>query len=197
MRSDLTDRTEKVLEWRREGHTFREIGRRLGVTRQRATQLWQRALEVESLPVNTCWCGEVVPVQKVAGGTRKYCSDAHVPTVPYGRKWSRMSCSVCGKVYSEPRKNLTCNDCERYYRELRVNYAELAEAQGHLCAICGCPETAVTKLGKTRRLSVDHCHATGKLRELLCLRCNTLIGSAKDDPVRLERAAAYLRKHAA
>lgn len=118
-----------------------------------------------------------------------------MPKSPYARKWSVMSCSVCGVEYSEPRKNLTCNDCERGYRAARVRYEELAERQGHVCAICGLRETAVTKTGKTRRLAIDHCHRTGVVRELLCMRCNLLIGSAKDDPDRLESAAAYLRRH--
>ena len=44
-------------------------------------------------------------------------------------------------------------------------YARLLEAQGGGCAICGAKP-------KTRRLHVDHDHATGKVRGLLCHRCN-------------------------
>jgi hypothetical protein len=44
-------------------------------------------------------------------------------------------------------------------------YAALLEAQHGGCAICGNPP-------KTRRLSVDHNHRTGKVRGLLCFRCN-------------------------
>lgn len=195
MASDLADRTEKVLEWRQEGHTFKEIGRRLGVTRQRATQLWERAMN--PLDPGSCWCGVELPAYVAPGGPRKYCSPAHVPKVPYSRKWSTTSCSVCGVEYAEPRRTLTCLDCDQGYRAARVHYVELAERQGHVCAICGCAEVAATKMGGTRKLAVDHCHQTGRIRELLCLRCNTMLGSAKDDPDRLERAAAYLRKHAA
>jgi hypothetical protein len=53
-------------------------------------------------------------------------------------------------------------------RELGISedeYAELLERQGGVCAICGNPP-------KTRRLSVDHNHRTGKVRGLLCFRCN-------------------------
>lgn len=58
------------------------------------------------------------------------------------------------------------------------------------CAICQQPET------RARRLSLDHCHGTKKLRGFLCSRCNLLLGGAKDDPDILERAAAYLRRSA-
>jgi hypothetical protein len=46
-----------------------------------------------------------------------------------------------------------------------TDYAALLEAQEGGCAICG-------NSPKTRRLSVDHDHATGRVRGLLCHRCN-------------------------
>ena len=45
------------------------------------------------------------------------------------------------------------------------DYARLLAAQGGGCAICGNPP-------KTRRLHVDHDHKTGRVRGLLCHRCN-------------------------
>lgn len=68
-----------------------------------------------------------------------------------------------------------------YFRRLEVE-------QGGVCAICGGIEEG-------RRLSVDHDHATGKVRGLLCGHCNRAIGLLRDDPARAERAAAYLREH--
>jgi hypothetical protein len=46
-----------------------------------------------------------------------------------------------------------------------ADYEALLAAQGGGCAICGNPP-------KTRRLHVDHDHKTGKVRGLLCHRCN-------------------------
>ena len=57
---------------------------------------------------------------------------------------------------------------------------------GH-CAICN---------GESRRkLVLDHCHATGKLRGFLCSPCNTGLGMFKDKPEVLLAAAEYLAKH--
>ncbi|ATL26465.1 endonuclease VII domain-containing protein [Streptomyces formicae] len=41
-------------------------------------------------------------------------------------------------------------------------------------------------------IHVDHCHATGKVRGVLCFNCNSGIGKLGDDPDRTRRAAAYL-----
>ena len=42
---------------------------------------------------------------------------------------------------------------------------------------------------------IDHDHMTMQFRGLIHVRCNNLLGLAKDDPRRLEQAIAYLRKH--
>jgi hypothetical protein len=58
--------------------------------------------------------------------------------------------------------------------------------QAGCCAICQEP------MGIP---AVDHDHDTGKVRGLLCRRCNTGIGMLADDPDRLLSAAAYLLAH--
>lgn len=56
------------------------------------------------------------------------------------------------------------------------------------CAIC-------KKKIKLNRHCMDHDHATGKVREVLCNPCNTGIGCFRDSPELLKAAIAYLRKH--
>jgi hypothetical protein len=58
-------------------------------------------------------------------------------------------------------------------------YNLMLEEQEHKCAICGDHESN-TRWGKTVKLAVDHDHETGKVRGLLCQRCNTTLGRYKD-----------------
>lgn len=74
-------------------------------------------------------------------------------------------------------------------------------AQNGVCKICKKPETRGKRIGKfnnspwaTTRLSVDHCHKTGKVRGLLCQRCNIAIGHFGDDPEVARNAAIYLEE---
>ena len=85
------------------------------------------------------------------------------------------------------------------YRIREEDYDEMYQSQGGCCAICGTPQKPwEPDLGRSRTgfLLVDHNHATGKTRELLCNRCNQGIGFFKEDPEWLASAIAYLRRHA-
>lgn len=77
---------------------------------------------------------------------------------------------------------------------LTVNeYNKLVERQNGLCAICGKVETANNQYGMFP-LSIDHDHITGKVRGLLCQRCNRMLGHAKDNINILKKAIKYLRR---
>ena len=70
----------------------------------------------------------------------------------------------------------------------------MEEAQRGLCALCGKPETSRGRNGEIMQLAVDHDHATGSIRALLCHSCNTGIGSFYDDPELLVAAAEYVKR---
>lgn len=72
---------------------------------------------------------------------------------------------------------LTVDDWERLYDE-----------QLGRCGVCHLPLAEV-------RPAVDHDHATGAVRGILCFQCNSALGLLGDDPERIERAATYLRGH--
>jgi len=65
-----------------------------------------------------------------------------------------------------------------------AQYDAMLARQGGVCAICR------KHRGKT--LCVDHCHVTGKVRGLLCRKCNAAIGFFEDDPRIARAGAAYL-----
>ncbi len=83
------------------------------------------------------------------------------------------------------------NSYRSKYNITLEEYDRLFQQQRGTCAICRKKETAKNEYG-VRRLAVDHCHATGKIRGLLCDNCNRGIGHFKDDPLRLIKAAEYL-----
>lgn len=81
---------------------------------------------------------------------------------------------------------------ERKYGLTPVAFAQLLVEQGGVCAICS--EKQPESLGD---LFVDHCHVTGRVRGLLCMKCNAAIGLLRDSQALAESASAYLRKHEA
>lgn len=64
-----------------------------------------------------------------------------------------------------------------------VDKANELRDKARSCAICKLPGD---------NLCVDHCHQTGKVRGMLCCRCNTGIGMFSDNTTYLEEAIIYL-----
>lgn len=99
-------------------------------------------------------------------------------------------CKECGKEMNRKYAQTLSPERRRHYA-LRQKYdmtmdeyQELVARQSGRCAICN----------KERALVVDHCHAKGNVRGLLCHHCNTGIGLFDDDPAILELAIKYLQK---
>lgn len=83
---------------------------------------------------------------------------------------------------------------KRYYGMTGEEYGAMLAAQKGVCAICDQPETAMFK-GVPKVMHVDHDHATGKVRGLLCGCCNGGLGLFKDNRGSLLAAVRYLDKH--
>ena len=67
-----------------------------------------------------------------------------------------------------------------------VEYELMEKKQNCRCAICG-------KKQSGKKLAVDHCHKTGRVRGLLCGNCNSGIGKLNDDVEILKKALKYLQ----
>lgn len=78
---------------------------------------------------------------------------------------------------------------KRVYGITTEDYNNLFIEQGGRCAICGKHQEEF-KL----RLSIDHCHKTGKIRGLLCHRCNGGLGHFDDNVEILENVIKYLEQ---
>jgi hypothetical protein len=92
------------------------------------------------------------------------------------------------------REKFAQKERERKFGLSLADYSALVAAQDNKCAICRQPETA-TRNGKVKALAIDHCHANGEIRELLCVACNTGLGKFKDDRNLMLAAIKYLDKH--
>lgn len=79
---------------------------------------------------------------------------------------------------------------KRNYGMSYQEYVDLLDAQGGMCAICGTDKF----MGVGKRAHVDHCHATGKVRGLLCNLCNVGIGALKENTETLRNALDYIEK---
>ena len=109
----------------------------------------------------------------------------------YPNRKRGIPCAYCKKCSGEKIKEYWSKP-ENKRRKIASNhglsaaeYDRMIELQNNKCAICGKPETA-------RLLAIDHCHASGDVRGLLCGRCNRGIGMFSDDVSKLEAAAKYL-----
>lgn len=89
------------------------------------------------------------------------------------------------KLYNQSKRLRT------QYGMTEEDYLVLLDKQSGKCAICGTTQPK----GNGNRMKVDHDHATGKVRGLLCNACNTAIGFAGDNPERLRVMATYLEEH--
>lgn len=155
---------------------------------------------------------------KPAGAGRKLCDACR--SAASGRRLERRR-DASRNYYRENRDRLVAKNCEwarnnadrmaeyqRAYHErdkasgnylarnlrrygLTVDdYEALLQAQGGVCAICGDTDTR-------RRLNVDHDHATGRVRGLLCNGCNTArLGKLGDSVERAEARAIYYEERA-
>ena len=96
------------------------------------------------------------------------------------------------KVFNKGRKE---KNRETYYKRrygiTLVEYNQLLTMQNNTCAICKILETEI-KHGRNTYFAVDHCHKTGKVRGLLCYKCNSTLGFVNDDIECLKNAIKYL-----
>lgn len=96
----------------------------------------------------------------------------------------------CGTCVVQVRKERQKRDHERQvmvrYGLEAGDYARLHAGQAGVCAICQ------RATGRTRRLSVDHDHRTGRVRGLLCRPCNDMLGHARDSEAFFLRVINYL-----
>lgn len=134
-------------------------------------------LDLRTADCLTCGPGVRIRVRKrQGGGGGVYCRQS-------GRNPNRNPNRNRGNQKRTPAQHRR-DMLRRKYGMTEADYAVMKSAQGGKCAICAEPG----------ELCVDHCHATGRIRGLLCRSCNLALGYLRDDPNRLLSAIDYLAK---
>lgn len=136
-------------------------------------------------------CGEILPVAEFYHGRKA--NGKKYPTA-----YCKACCTVKRKDYSyQPasKSALRKRNLKRDFGITVEQYEALFQAQSGVCAICGKPETRPNPDGTIRRLAVDHCHVTNKVRGLCCSHCNCGLGHFFDNAQMMRKAADYLDKY--
>lgn len=133
---------------------------------------------------------------KYCAGCRTIKDETEFPSYnSKGRSRFRSHCRPCHRArvsaYHASDAGKATNRQNKLFRRYGITaecYADALSDQGMACAICRRPAGNET-------LCVDHNHATGALRGLLCSGCNTGLGLFNEDPAALRAAAEYVEKH--
>lgn len=81
----------------------------------------------------------------------------------------------------------------RRYKISSDSYHYMLKVQNEMCGICDKKQSEL--VGRIKYLGIDHDHRTGKVRGLLCDRCNRGMGFFLDNTELLQRAINYLNKN--
>jgi hypothetical protein len=118
--------------------------------------------------------------------TGEPCKNGHV-----AERWNYNGMCVVCKRETDKRSNLKASKKYRIKKEYGLTMEQvdrIRQIQDNKCAIC------TTEFPDKYKVQIDHCHTTGKVRGLLCIECNWMLGKAKDDPVILTNAIEYLNE---
>jgi hypothetical protein len=131
------------------------------------------------VPTGSKWCPDCGAVKPLTEFVRNASSQSG---------WSAY-CKPChnarGKASKDKIGGSRTYHLKRRYGITADEADEMLAAQDGLCAICRSAPAA----------HVDHDHATGAVRALLCFNCNGGLGQFKDDPYLLHMAAFYIEHH--
>lgn len=117
---------------------------------------------------------------------------------PQGKAYRCKECDTAArKAYQEKQ----CPEKKRVMARARLmrskygielsDFDAMHERAGGVCEICKGPPTTYQGY---ETLCVDHCHTTGKVRGLLCNKCNQALGLFQDSTWNLEAAISYLQE---
>jgi hypothetical protein len=168
------NRTARIKRWKKNSR----------VARCRGCGAQWTSLRAGPLPTLCPGCGE----------ESRYCATCETvkPLSSFHRNGRQGRNQTCGSCHAEYMRKPSVKETQRWYKILRnygltrEDYESMSLRQEGRCAIC---------LEVPSLLAVDHCHETGRVRALLCRKCNTAIGAFGDNVDKLRQAIDYLVAH--
>ena len=149
---------------------------------------------IEHILNKTCRiCKDNKPVNEFHRLKKWYASYCKLCQANFAKVWRKDNAEAIKEKKAVAYKNMPSmvkfnNHLKQRYGIDVDYYLDMLSKQNGLCKICG-------GLSNRKRLSVDHCHETGRVRGLLCERCNSFIGRVKDDVSILKSAIDYLQNN--
>lgn len=97
------------------------------------------------------------------------------------------NCITCWEdAFKKKKATMKWQRIERIYGISKEQFTAMLEQQSGRCPICSIEVSE-------NKSHIDHCHETGKVRGILCSRCNQAIGLFKEDTKSMIKAVEYLR----
>lgn len=124
--------------------------------------------------------------------TKKGSRSTHCQKCWRPRKSPGARCTYCKRAWNKSWEETNKKKVSDKNRKSRLKfrygitieeYDALYAKQKGRCGICK---------SKKRELVIDHCHKSGKVRGLLCRKCNLALGHFDDSLKKLAQAVAYL-----
>jgi hypothetical protein len=146
------------------------------------------------------WCSETFQVLPCRAARQVFCSKECRKIGRRPGRWLKASkvCEACGEIFDlKSLKQYCCKKCIPEHTDLprwqkfgltRPMYEQMIVDQGNKCKICS--RSFDTLL--TRNIHLDHCHATNKVRGVLCHSCNAFVGKLETHALLLEKALEYI-----
>jgi recombination endonuclease VII len=116
------------------------------------------------------------------------CHKCQAPVPEAARKPGTTVCDNCRVEKRRDRQAYERRRSLRKYGLTQEQYDQLLASQAGRCAACGTDEPGA------KGWCIDHCHKSGRVRALLCSRCNVILGWVDEDPAVLRSLADWLER---
>ena len=124
-------------------------------------------------------------------GLSAYCKTCSKKQVKEYRENNPEKIKELKEKYKETRKEIRKPSERKYHLKTKygitdLEYKEMYDKQNGNCLLCN-------KNVEYKKLHIDHCHKSGRIRGLLCSNCNLALGNFKDNIEVLKKAIEYLK----